>query len=262
MEIVMSKINAAMGVEEQTDPEAEAPQTPKEIERYLTYTYRDIREITGQRSLTYLRKNQNLDHKFNQGFKHAMIASEEVYYVGLRGGEPHVRNVNTLDVSFIMDPDSDFIEDGIAAVEERWLTVPTILDQFHDLLSPKEIAALEADGGRKGAGAEGGDLNYPHSEFRIQRSEEYDSSKDSRRTKGEDGTIKVIHCEWKSMKKVGFIAYTDESGEAIEDIVDEEFVVPEGASKKKDKNGKTVYQFEMSFFYYKLQCMTNSHWTG
>ena len=105
------------GEQQETEEEQQGqPQTPKEIERYLTYTYKDIREITGQRTLTYLKKEQHLDYKFNQGFKHALIAGEEIYYVGMRAGEPGVRLCNPIDVNFIMDPDSDHIEDALAAV--------------------------------------------------------------------------------------------------------------------------------------------------
>jgi len=246
MEIVTAKLNAAMGLEPGGEVPEGMPQTPQEVERYLTYTYRDIREITGQRSLTYLRKQQYLDYKFNEGFKHALIGSEECYYVGLRGGEPHVRVVNPLDLGVVMDPDSPYIEDAIAVAEERWLTPATILDQFHEELSDKQIHSIETNSGRsQGFGQDAPEINYPSSEIRIQGTDAYNASNGSRRTKGTDGTIRVLHCEWRSMKKVGFISYTDETGEHVEDIVDEEFKVPEGASKKKNEFGRTTYMFDM-----------------
>jgi hypothetical protein len=238
------KRKAAPGSEE-----SQIPQTPQQIERYLTYTYRDLREITGQRSLTYLRKEQYLDYKFNQGFKHAIIAGEEVYYVGFRGGEPHVRNVNPLDVSFIMDPDSHYAEDALAAVEERWLTPASIVDEFHDELSDKQISAIESNAGRtNNTGTDAPEINYPHSDITIQGSDAYDKDNTYRRTRGEDGSIRVIHVEWKSMKKIGFLSFYNENGEYVEELVDENFKLPEEYNKRKNTKKKTVYSFMLGEF--------------
>lgn len=241
--ILQAKIEVALGVAQEEGEEMQGPQTPEEVERYLTYTYRDIREITGQRSLTYLRKEQHLDYKFNQGFNHAIKAAEEIYYVGFRGGEPHVRIVNPLDVDFIMDPDSDFVEDATAAVEERWLTPATIVDEWHDELSEKQINQIEDNSGRGGIGSDAPEINYPHSEISILGTDAYNKNNTYRRTHGEDGTIRVLHVEWKSMKKIGFLSFYDEEGDYVEEMVDENFKLPEEYNKSKNAKGKTVYEF-------------------
>jgi hypothetical protein len=261
--VVESKIQAALGIEPDPNDQS-APQTPAEIERYLTYSYKDVREITGQRSLTYLRKEQHLDHKFSQGFKHATIASEEIYYVGFRGGEPDVRVVNPIDVNFIMDPDSDYTEDAIAVVEERWLTPSTILDEFHDELSDKQINAIETNSGRTStSGSDAPEINYPSSNISILGDDAYNNNNTYRRTKGDDGTIRVIHVEWKSMKKIGFLSFYDESGDYVEEMVDENFKLPEEYNKSKNSKGKTVYEFMMGNMEMKLTWeWINEVWEG
>ena len=244
--ILEAKIQLALGVEAQEEGDQQMPKTPAEVERYLTYSYKDIREITGQRTLTYLRKEQHLEYKFNQGFKHAIIASEECYYVGFRGGEPHVRVVNPIDVNFIMDPDSDYTEDALAVVEERWLSPSTIIDEFHDELTEKQLTTIESNSGRGDMGGTSSEINYPSSNIFIQGDEAYSNNNTYRRTHGEDGTIRVIHCEWKSMKKIGFLSFYDEQGEYILEMVDENFKLPEEYNKKKNTKGKTVYEFELA----------------
>ena len=46
-EILKTRIQLQLGVE--VVGQEEAPKTPEEVERYLTYSYRDIREVTAQR---------------------------------------------------------------------------------------------------------------------------------------------------------------------------------------------------------------------
>lgn len=260
LQILTSKMEAAVG---QPQPETDMPQTPEEVERYLTYTYKDLREITGQKTITYLKKEQHLQHKFSQGFKHAIIGSEEIYYVGFRGGEPDVRMVNPIDVSFIMDPDSEYTEDAIAAVEERWLTPSTILDQFHDELSDKQINEIESNSGRSGTSGANSEINYPSSNISILGDDAYNENNTYRRTKGEDGTIRVIHVEWKSMKKIGFLSFYDETGDYVEELVDENFKLPEEFNKNKNKKNKTVYEFKIGDLEYNLSwSWINEVWEG
>tara|TARA_R110002020_G_scaffold233207_4_gene444986 strand:- start:4649 stop:7144 length:2496 start_codon:yes stop_codon:yes gene_type:complete len=211
------------------------PKTPAQIEKYITYEYQDIREKQGQSILEYLVRNQNLASKFNNGFKDALVAGEEVYWVGEVAGQPVVRLCNPLDVRVILDPDSPWIDDAQSIIEERWLTLSTVLDEYHDHLSPQDIDKLERGWGGNDSAMENGGVNYPYSEFNIVN---YDSrgtfDPEHIRSYRRDGMIRVIQCEWKSMRKIGFIIYKDEAGFEQQDIVDEIFEVPEEAEKNKD----------------------------
>ena len=226
----------------QTDPERaamEQPKTPAEIEKYIHYEYQDIREITAQRILEYLTREDNLELKFNQGFKDALIAGEEIYWVGEISGNPSVRLCNPLDVRVILDPDSPWIEEAQAVIEERWLTLSTVLDEYYQSLSPKEIDRLEQGfTGNDNYMSDG--LNYPANEFNIINYNRLDSvgsgvfDPNHIRAYRKDGMIRVIQVEWKSMRKVGIITYQDDFGTEQEDIVDEIYEVPEYAIKDGD----------------------------
>ena len=226
----------------QTDPERaamEQPKTPAEIEKYIHYEYQDIREITAQRILEYLTREDNLELKFNQGFKDALIAGEEIYWVGEISGNPSVRLCNPLDVRVILDPDSPWIEEAQAVIEERWLTLSTVLDEYYQSLSPKEIDRLEQGfTGNDNYMSDG--LNYPANEFNIVNYNRLDSvgsgvfDPNHIRAYRKDGMIRVIQVEWKSMRKVGIITYQDDFGTEQEDIVDEIYEVPEYAIKDGD----------------------------
>ena len=63
--------------QEVTAPEEQQmqqPQTPAQIEKYISYEYQDVREKQAQSILEYLVRQQNIENKFNQGFKDALIA--------------------------------------------------------------------------------------------------------------------------------------------------------------------------------------------
>jgi len=226
-----------------TDPDAAAlsqPKTPAQIEKYINYDYQDIREITAQNILEYLTRKDDLEVKFNSGFKDALISGEEIYWVGEISGNPSVRLCNPLDVRVILDPDSPWIEDSQAVIEERWLTLSTVLDEFYEFLSPGDIDRLETGNTGANATTNQNSIDYPYSEFNIKNytnvldhvgSGVFDpgSIRDYRR----NGMVRVLQVEWKSMRKIGIISYTDDIGTKQEDIVDEIFEVPEYAEVKK-----------------------------
>ena len=69
-------------------------QTPEQIQEYLTKDYKDVAELTAYHSLNYLKNSLNIDHEFVKTWKDALIAGEEVLYVGIRNGEPCLNRVN------------------------------------------------------------------------------------------------------------------------------------------------------------------------
>ena len=228
---------------QQTDPEAAAayqPKTPAQIERYINYEYKDLREITAESILEYLLKADNIMLKFNDGFKDALIAGEEIYWVGDISGNPTVRVCNPLDIRVILDPDSPWIEDSQAVIEERWLTLSTVLDEYYEYLEPLEIDRLENGIGKRNDSST--DMNYPYDEFNIVNVKNVldtvgNGVADPGMIKSyrNNGMIRVIQVEWKSMRKIGIVTYFDDVGQMQEDIVDEIFEVPEYAEKKGKK---------------------------
>lgn len=95
-----------------TDPNTGEVMTPEQVDKYINYSESDIRESTANRLANYLIKRENLEYKFNKGFKDALISDTEVYYIGSNGSDPIVELVNPLDFDYDKNPDIDFIQDG------------------------------------------------------------------------------------------------------------------------------------------------------
>jgi len=220
---------------EGADP-AEAEAKIKGIDKYLKYSFSDLRERTSNHILKYLMREESLEYKFNAGFKDALIAGEEIYWTGIISGEPRCRLCNPLDITIISDPDSDFVEDAIAIMEERWLTLPTIIDEYYTSpdFTDKIAKQLEDDsnGGSSGFGTDA----PAQSEISmiIKGDDESNHKKKLKdRSHDTDGTIRVLRCEWKSQRKVGFL-YLEEDGQEVVELVDEKFEVPNEATKDED----------------------------
>jgi len=231
-ELIFKALEASIQTGGSKDPNMNPPQlsSPKAIAEYMSSSYQDIREIAGQQALTYLIDEQKLRLKFNDGFKDALVSAETIFYVGEVGGEPSVRLCNPIDISVIKDPDSDFVEDALAVTEERWLTMGTLMDEYWKELTPSEISKLEKDMGRSGE-AKGSDLNYPEDRIIIRGENDFREANSNVSAKSDsENTIRVLHCQWVSMRKIGILT---SDGEDI--IVDEEFDVPEVATKSGNK---------------------------
>ena len=216
------------------DP-AESERAIANLDKYLKYSYSDVRERQSNHILNYLVREEDLEYKFNGGFKDALIAGEEIYWTGIISGEPRCRLCNPLDITIISDPDSDFVEDAICIIEERWLTVPTIIDEYHQSpdFTDKIAKRLESNGGRSGNFGEDS-VDYPSVNMIIKGDDEARHQRDlHKRSNDDDGTVRVMRFEWKSQRKVGFL-YAEEDGQEVVELVDERFEIPEDSEKDSD----------------------------
>lgn len=211
------------------------PKPPEELEKFLKYEYQDVREKTAHDLLKYLQENERLLFKFNEGFKDALIAGREIYWVGIVSGKPVVRTCNPNDITIVTDKDSYYVEDAQAIIEERWMSVGSILDEFYEELSDKQVSEVEEMSNFGGARDGSGNVNYPVSDIRIQGDDAYRRSNSKLNVFDGEGNIRVVRVEWKSLKKIGFLQTLDPvTEEWEEEIVDEDFKVPTGATKDKD----------------------------
>ena len=248
MQMVASKLNP--------EQQAEQPQTPQEIEEYMQSDYASLQEVTGQKILEYIVDDQDLRTKFNMGFHDVMCVAEEIYKVDVVGGEPTVRTCNPVDITVIKDPDSQYIDDAFCIIEERYLTLPSVLDEYFDSLTSADITLLE-----KGGGA-GSDAK---TEFFIRPFEVVEPDEVGRSSDDMVGLIKVLNCEWRSFRKLGLITYLEdmEGGEAVyhsgremyDEIVDGDlFKIPEYAEKREG-----VYYFDGIRY---KEVWVNEYWEG
>lgn len=201
------------------------PPTPDQVIKAEKYSPSDLIESKANRLLKILKKKLNTRWWFNQGFKDALISSEEIYWTGILNSEPGFRKVNPINFTCILDDDTQFIDDAVACIEERMLTIPSILDEYGDILTKANMNKLEeytrgSFGSFNTAGGFEPTMQVVNGKAVINGTTPTGSF-DGNNTN--NYSIRVARVEWISMKKVGYLTYTDESGELQEDLVDDTF---------------------------------------
>ena len=197
---------------------------PEQIQKYLNKDYKDIAETTAYHSLNYLKNKLNITHEFYKGWKDALIAGEEIYYVGIINGNPYLERVNPLYFSYDQTADLEFIHDSDWCCRKMIMSATEIYDRFYDKMSEKqlnELLEMIENTSRGGINPEvrKTSLDYPH--IKTHTINGFTSNP----FEGSDN-INVWHCCWKSFKKIGFVTYQDpETGEIDELQVDESYKV-------------------------------------
>lgn len=225
---IMGMIVANMGPEEamrfQQAIQSGEIMPPEQIQKYLNKDYKDIAETTAYHSLNYLKNKLNITHEFYKGWKDALIAGEEIYYVGIINGNPYLERVNPLYFSYDQTADLEFIHDSDWCCRKMIMSATEIYDRFYDKMSEKqlnELLEMIENTSRGGINPEvrKTSLDYPH--IKTHTINGFTSNP----FEGSDN-INVWHCCWKSFKKIGFVTYQDpETGEIDELQVDESYKV-------------------------------------
>lgn len=225
---IMGMITANMGQEEamrfQQAIQSGEILPPEQIQKYLNKDYKDIAETTAYHSLNYLKNKLNITHEFYKGWKDALIAGEEIYYVGIINGNPYLERVNPLYFSYDQTADLEFIHDSDWCCRKMIMSATEIYDRFYDKMSEKqlnELLEMIENTSRGGINPEvrKTSLDYPH--IKTHTINGFTSNP----FEGSDN-INVWHCCWKSFKKIGFVTYQDpETGEIDELQVDESYKV-------------------------------------
>lgn len=219
---IMASITARMSEEEaaryqqQLDNGEIMP--PEEIGKYLDKSYKDVIENTAYHTLTYLREKLNFDNEFIKGWKDALIAGTEIYYVGVLNSEPYLERVNPLYFSYDKSPDLEFIEDGTWCCRRMRMPYTEIYDRYYDKLTEKDLNKLEEMmTGRPSndIGDKGPIDNVNHINMHI-----YDNPMYDQNTRY---NINVWHCCWKSFKKIYYVTYLDETGTPQVEIANEDY---------------------------------------
>ena len=224
MATVMSKLGPEEAQRYQEALQSGEIMPPEAIQKYISKDYKDIAETTAQHTLNYLKNKLNVTHEFFKGWKDALIAGEEVYYVGIINGNPYLERVNPLFFSYDQQADLEFIHDADWCCRKMIMSATQIYDRFYDKMSEKQLNQLLEmieDTGRGGINPEvrKTSLDYPHIKTHTIggfTTNPFDDVDD----------INVWHCCWKSFKKIGFVTYIDpETGMPDELQVDESYKV-------------------------------------
>lgn len=173
--------------------------TPEQILNYYKTEYANPTEIASNRLLRYLIEKDLLQMKFSKGWEHALISSEEIYYMSIVKGHPSVRVCNPLNVEFDREVESPFIQDADWAMEERWMPVGSVIDLYGSSLTDETVKNL--DEGKMGGGP---NSNGHYKDFAYS----FDSAPRPDDTEGSNTThVYVANVAWKSFRKIGYLKY-------------------------------------------------------
>lgn len=220
MEYLMAQVMSRLGPEEQAQFQEQLQSgeimPPEQIAKYMDRDYKDVVENTAYHTLAYLREKLSLDNEFIKGWKDALIAGTEIYYVGVQNAEPYLERVNPMFFSYDQSPDLEFIEDGMWCCRKMTLPITEIHDRYNDKLTEKDLNRLE----EMMTGRPANDLgekdpvdNFNHISMRI-----YDNPALDQKSKY---TVNVWHCCWKSFKKIYYVTTLDDEGNPQITIADE-----------------------------------------
>lgn len=186
-----------------------------DIQKYMKYSYKNIAEETAYNALNYLKEKLNITNEFIKGWKDALIAGEELYYIGILNGEPTFERVNPIYADYDRSPDIEFIDQSAWFRRIMYMSPSTIYDRYYNKLDESDLdKILEMTEGNKGmtrlSGTGGINWNTNLTTAMLNGEEIEDA-------------LEVHHVVWSSYKKIGFLTYLDEQGNEQIDIVDESY---------------------------------------
>jgi hypothetical protein len=209
------------------DPNNPLP-TPDQILKYEKHNISDLIESKANKILKHLKKYLNTKEGFKRGWKDAILAGEEIYWTGISNKEVIYRRCNPLNITVILDGDSDYIDDAIAVMEVRMLSISSILDEMGDELSTEDLRKLEEK-------SKISDTGYANSSnnptFKVNNEGHVvDTGLQGYfgpHTVGSTNSdlLRVMRVEWKSQKKLYHVTYIDDDGIPQERVVDESFKI-------------------------------------
>lgn len=222
MNYIMAAITARMSPEEQQQFQQQLQNgevmPPEAIGKYMDKDYKDVIENCAYHTLSYLREKLNLDNEFIKGWKDALIAGTEIYYIGVLNSEPYLERVNPLYFAYDKSPDLEFIEDGTWCCRRMRMPITEVYDRYYDKLTEKDLDKLEEMlTGRPSndMGDKDGVDNFNHINMHI-----YDNPMFDQKTRY---CVNVWHCCWKSFKKIYYVTTIDEMGQPNVEIMDETY---------------------------------------
>ena len=229
IDYIQATIMSRLGPEEQARYQ-EALQSgevmpPEQIQKYMSKDYKDIAEITAYHSLNYLKNKLNITHEFYKGWKDTLVGGEEIYYVGIVNGEPHLERINPIYFDYDTDTsDLEFIHEAQWCCYEMIMSVTEVYDRLYDKMSEKQLNDLldMMDDSSKGGitpEVRKTSLDYPHIKTHSINGFAANPFEES-------NNVHVWHCCWKSLKKIGFVTIINpETGMPEDYQVDETYKV-------------------------------------
>lgn len=216
--------------EAQAKFEQEVEKRLRQKKEYLNYEWQDVRELSGNRLLKHYSQKNNLAEIFTKGFEDSLICAEEIYRVDVVNNEPVAYKCNPLNTYFLLPPDSNKIEDCDIIIEEDYIPISKVIDDYYDELKPSEIDWLGEKTMYKAKGTYGGPVGYELQDptfavpFGLTGSvniNQINTSANSYMSFDSQNNVRRVKVVWRSLRKIGLLTYLDEQGQAQETTVSE-----------------------------------------
>lgn len=209
--------------------EREAERRLAHIQEYQNSSFFDVAERGANKLLKYMVKSHNVkDVLFDPAFEDALICAEQFGFIEELGGEIVIRKGDPTRIFTIMNGHATTERGLEALVEITYHTVSSLVDMFHDELTKDQIKELEQYRGMtSGQGpymvypmyGHVGELAIPSDSMTAQMQNlmplgdldvpMFSSYFDAR------GNIRLLHCIWRSKRRVKLIKGLDENGVEI-----------------------------------------------
>jgi len=176
----------------------------EKIDTYYRYEYKDFLEQISQNGLNYLIQHYHLKDRFNDGMEDKLCTDKEFYFVDYCPSDPDpvCRRVTPLNFYYSNDDEAEWVGDCEWAMEERFMTLPQIIDEFKNDLSTEDIEKL------KRSYYYFSSYNYNnYSPYQYANSLDYNTEDCNQLYSGTtdySNKIRVCMCVWKSVRQLKF----------------------------------------------------------
>ena len=212
--------------------EEEIKKRLEQLNKYQTYDFQDIAEITANKILKKEYKEGDFDFTFLRTFEDLLVGGEEIMYCGVLGGNPVMRRVNPMNV-YTMGGNSMYIEDADIIVEYGYKSVGQIIDDYWDEISEDDVDFLERGKTDASAGGGGIGLNRDISVYDYYGEQGalsifHPNEMGTRTFSGAFdtyGNVRVLKVCWRSRRKIGELTFFDDDGQEQKDWVPEDYKI-------------------------------------
>lgn len=216
---------------------------PQEIDRYMSTTYQESREIKANKLLKHFFKAYSIPELKNDAYKHALISGLEVVHIGIRNNEPSIEVINPLGFFYHKSPETKYIQNGLYAGYRTYMTSGDIIDRFSSSMTAEEIDKIDTSrhGGFRYSSK---DFPYYHGSQYLSEYSNHPNAEGSYSDSNSVDDWMVQHVEWRSQREVGFVNYINEYGDPQIDMVSEDFELPQNATRSTTtdlNNNKITY---------------------
>lgn len=190
-------------------PQPDEIEMPWDIQEKHKLSYKDALAVDGQNWLSRAVDEYRIHIKRRDMFRDWMVVGNAFSYKNIEHGDLVYEQIDSRDLDFDKGPSTRFVEDGEWVVYRQFYTISDIMDKFYEDLKKEDLLEIERRGFLMTM-----DTFYKHMQTVYG---------DVNR-----GKIPVYHVQFKGRKKMLLRMVVTDSGDLIQEPVDEDYIPQEG----------------------------------